>query len=170
MFASAAGTTVPAGIGARIGGALLDGLLFALCLIPAGLALVTGPTEISSCTVDRQGNFDFDGEFESLCEGPTSGTITIAVLLAVGFGIGFLVFQSHRQGKTGSTIGQGAVNVKTIDSTSGNYIGFGRALGRLVLAHTVSNFLCSLGYLWALWDPRKQTWHDKIVNSVVIKS
>ncbi|MFM8387932.1 MAG: RDD family protein, partial [Actinomycetota bacterium] len=24
-----------------------------------------------------------------------------------------------------------------------------------------------LGYLWMLWDSEKQTWHDKMVSSVV---
>jgi uncharacterized RDD family membrane protein YckC len=27
-----------------------------------------------------------------------------------------------------------------------------------------------LGYLWPLWDPRKQTFADKIVGSVVVRA
>jgi hypothetical protein len=30
--------------------------------------------------------------------------------------------------------------------------------------------VCLLGYLWALWDERKQTWHDKVVNSIVVRA
>ena len=26
-----------------------------------------------------------------------------------------------------------------------------------------------LGYLWMLWDDKKQTWHDKVVGSIVVK-
>jgi hypothetical protein len=29
--------------------------------------------------------------------------------------------------------------------------------------------VCYLGYLWMLWDDQKQTWHDKIVDSAVIR-
>jgi len=25
-----------------------------------------------------------------------------------------------------------------------------------------------IGYLWMLWDDEKQTWHDKVVGSVVV--
>ena len=26
-----------------------------------------------------------------------------------------------------------------------------------------------LGFLWMLWDPRKQTWHDKAARSLPVK-
>ena len=26
-----------------------------------------------------------------------------------------------------------------------------------------------LGYFWMLWDPKKQTWHDKLVSTIVVK-
>jgi uncharacterized RDD family membrane protein YckC len=32
----------------------------------------------------------------------------------------------------------------------------------------MSGNFCFLGYLWMLWDDKNQTWHDKVVNSVVI--
>jgi uncharacterized RDD family membrane protein YckC len=25
-----------------------------------------------------------------------------------------------------------------------------------------------LGYLWMLWDPQQQTWHDKLVGTTVV--
>ena len=27
-----------------------------------------------------------------------------------------------------------------------------------------------LGYLWCAWDPEKQTWHDKLAGTVVVKT
>jgi uncharacterized RDD family membrane protein YckC len=33
----------------------------------------------------------------------------------------------------------------------------------------VSQLALLLGYLWMLWDPNKQTWHDKVAQSVVVK-
>ncbi|MEY4173609.1 MAG: hypothetical protein RI900_774, partial [Actinomycetota bacterium] len=32
----------------------------------------------------------------------------------------------------------------------------------------ISTALFYLGYLWMLWDGEKQTWHDKVVGSIVI--
>jgi uncharacterized RDD family membrane protein YckC len=39
----------------------------------------------------------------------------------------------------------------------------GRYFGRIL-----SGIACFLGYLWMLWDPEKQTWHDKLTNTVVV--
>ena len=41
--------------------------------------------------------------------------------------------------------------------------GFGRSVGALV-----SDLVLGLGYLWALWDPNNQTWHDKLVGTYVV--
>ena len=42
--------------------------------------------------------------------------------------------------------------------------GFIRAVVRLA-----SEFVLYLGYLWMIWDPKRQTWHDKAVKSIVVK-
>jgi uncharacterized RDD family membrane protein YckC len=42
--------------------------------------------------------------------------------------------------------------------------GFLRYIGRII-----SSLPIGLGYFWMLWDPQKQTWHDKIANSVVVR-
>lgn len=57
-----------------------------------------------------------------------------------------------------------------VDATTGGPIGAGRALGRYLFAAFISSNICLLGYLWNIWDKRKQTWHDKVVNSVVVKA
>ncbi len=33
----------------------------------------------------------------------------------------------------------------------------------------ISETALILGYLWVLWDPRRQTWHDKIAGTVVVE-
>jgi uncharacterized RDD family membrane protein YckC len=30
--------------------------------------------------------------------------------------------------------------------------------------------LCFLGVFWMLWDRRKQTWHDMVANSLVVRA
>ena len=41
--------------------------------------------------------------------------------------------------------------------------GFGRSVGALV-----SDLALGVGYLWALWDARTQTWHDKMAGTYVV--
>ncbi len=54
-----------------------------------------------------------------------------------------------------------------IDFNTGGPIGYGRAAVRYV-ARILSAIVIFLGYLWMLWDPQKQTWHDKLSGSVVV--
>jgi uncharacterized RDD family membrane protein YckC len=43
----------------------------------------------------------------------------------------------------------------------------------VVLRETVGKLLSSvvlgIGYLWVLWDPKKQAWHDKIAKTLVVR-
>jgi uncharacterized RDD family membrane protein YckC len=34
----------------------------------------------------------------------------------------------------------------------------------------LSALLCFLGFFWMLWDRRKQTWHDMVANSLVVRA
>jgi hypothetical protein len=34
----------------------------------------------------------------------------------------------------------------------------------------LSALLCFLGFFWMLWDRRKQTWHDMVANSLVVRT
>ena len=57
-----------------------------------------------------------------------------------------------------------------VDKYTGQPIGVGKALGRYLFAAFISGQVCDLGYLWMLWDADKQTWHDKVVNSIVVRT
>jgi uncharacterized RDD family membrane protein YckC len=88
-----------------------------------------------------------------------------------GQGLGTLLglaYAGYLEGSpSGQTIGKRAVGIRVIDFSSGGSIGVGRALIRYV-GKIISGIACALGYLWMLWDPEKQTWHDKMANSVVV--
>jgi uncharacterized RDD family membrane protein YckC len=68
---------------------------------------------------------------------------------------------------SGQTIGKRLLSIRVIDFQTGGPIGYPRALGRY-LGKILSGIACLLGYLWMLWDREKQTWHDKLVTSVVV--
>jgi uncharacterized RDD family membrane protein YckC len=68
---------------------------------------------------------------------------------------------------SGQTVGKRMLGIRVYDLHQGGPIGTGRAIGRY-FARIVSAIPCFLGYFWMLWDKEKQTWHDKLVGSVVV--
>lgn len=161
----------------RFAAKLIDGLILGgasiLAFAPVAIALGTGPTRLSECTVDDDGAVTFGEGRSAICEVPTGGTIAAAVLLGlVGLAamIWLYVYYFRREGRTGFTWGRKALGIRVVDATTAGPIGGGRSFGRYLFASFISGNVCFLGYLWALWDPRKQTWHDKVVTSVVVKA
>ncbi len=71
------------------------------------------------------------------------------------------------EGSTGQTLGKRALRIRVVDIESGEPIGYRRALTRY-LASVVSALAVYVGYLWMLWDPEQQTWHDKFTAAVVV--
>jgi len=97
---------------------------------------------------------------------PASG-----IALGAGFLVAILVWVWNRviqQGRTGQSFGKKLTGLKVVHQQTGQLIGMGANLGREVLAQ-IFNQLCFLNLLWPLWDEKQQTWHDKVVNDIVIR-
>ena len=73
-----------------------------------------------------------------------------------------------RQGKTGWSIGKQVIGIRLIGEKTGQPIGPGLTFVRM-LAHILDSLPCYLGYLWPLWDAKRQTFADKIMGTVVIE-
>ncbi len=152
-----------AGFGARFGGWFLDGLLYGLLAavfaVPGGIMIGTA---FSDCVSIGEEIVCPPGE-------PSAGQLALGgLLIAVGV-ILVVVLYIRALGKTGQTWGRKIVGVKVVGEMSGQPIGVGKALGRQLFASFISGQIFYLGYLWMLWDDKQQTWHDKIVGSIVIK-
>jgi len=96
----------------------------------------------------------------------------LGVLFLVAGGIGSLVFlfwNLVKQGKTGQTVGKGVLNIRLVRLDGINPPGAGLSIGRYFL-HIIDGLPCYLGYLWPLWDDKRQTFADKIVNTVVVSA
>jgi uncharacterized RDD family membrane protein YckC len=92
-------------------------------------------------------------------------------LIIIGglLGLAFTIWNLIRQGRTGQTIGKSAVGTKLVREVSGSYVGAGLSIGRYFL-HIVDSLPCYLGYVWPLWDSKRQTFADKIAGTVVVRA
>jgi uncharacterized RDD family membrane protein YckC len=93
-----------------------------------------------------------------------------AALGTTGYALGLLIslaYFTYFEGESGQTIGKRAAGIRVVDINGGGPIGYSRAFIRFV-GRYISALVFFVGYLWMLWDPQKQTWHDKMANSVVV--
>jgi uncharacterized RDD family membrane protein YckC len=70
---------------------------------------------------------------------------------------------------TGRTFGKGLMGVRVVRKGTGHPLGPWRGFLR-TLFYIPSAVVLLLGFLWAIWDKDKQTWHDKIAGSVVVRA
>ncbi len=66
-----------------------------------------------------------------------------------------------------ATPGKILLDCEIVDARTGERISFKQAVLRY-LGYFVSALPLGLGFLWIMWDKRKQGWHDKIAGTVVI--
>lgn len=71
------------------------------------------------------------------------------------------------EGETGASPGKRVTGLRTVNLTSGEVIGGGMGIVRY-LAHFVDSLICYIGWLFPLWDEKRQTIADKIVGTVVV--
>ncbi|MFH7594508.1 RDD family protein [Streptomyces racemochromogenes] len=90
---------------------------------------------------------------------------TVGVVYAIAMGF----FQLFKEGSTGQSIGKKVFGISLRREADGRTLGFGMAFVRK-LAHILDSLPCHLGWLWPLWDPKKQTFADKVCGTVVIRT
>jgi len=143
-----------AGWGARVGAALLDGLV-------SGIPGIVGYAIFIANVASRSENPYPD-------DNPQPWAIIVFViggLISIGLWAWNRVI---RQGRTGQSIGKSALRNKLVGSDTYQPVGPGKAILREILRF-IFDQACLLNSLWPLWDDQKQTWHDKIVNTYVVK-
>ncbi|AXI77951.1 RDD family protein [Peterkaempfera bronchialis] len=101
--------------------------------------------------------------------GRASGAGALLTLLGFVLLIGGALYICYLEGTTGQSPGKKVVGTRVLREQDGQVIGFGAAFGRRLL-HIVDGLPCYIGYLWPIWDDKKQTFADKIMKTVVIKS
>ena len=97
--------------------------------------------------------------------GILAGLFLVLVYLVV---LGYWILQLVKQGNTGQTIGKKIIGLKVVAEATGQPIGPGLSIVRAI-AHFVDGIILDIGFLFPLWDPKKQTLADKIMSTVVVK-
>src|SRR6266545_2461442 len=146
-----------AGWGARVGASLLDSLFIAApTLVIVGLAFVPLLLATRGLGPDEQ---------------PNGVAVTVTVVLfclAFVVQLGLTIYSRYYlQGTTGQSWGKRVMHLRLVRMADGQPIGGGMAFVRDI-AHTVDGLICYIGYLMPLWDDRRQTVADKMLNTVVL--
>jgi uncharacterized RDD family membrane protein YckC len=130
----------------RVGAYLIDDLIAG---IPAFLALIL----FSGSTAD---------------ETASAGAVLVSSLLYL-LSLGIWIYnRAILAGRTGQSWGKQVLKLRLVRMADGQPMGGGMAFLRDLL-HILDALLCYLGFLWPIWDARRQClFSDKIMNTVVL--
>jgi uncharacterized RDD family membrane protein YckC len=73
----------------------------------------------------------------------------------------------YQAGRTGQSLGKKVLKLRLVSEETGQPIGMLMAFVRDI-CHIIDSVICFVGYLFPLWDAKRQTIADKIVKTVVI--
>ena len=89
-------------------------------------------------------------------------------IFSFNFFINYAYYVYFLVNNDGMTIGKKLMGIKVV-TEDGQKLTYNTAFLR-VFGYLLSGLVFGLGFLWALWDSKKQTWHDKLARTVVIKT
>jgi uncharacterized RDD family membrane protein YckC len=147
--------------GYRVASYLIDGLVAGAPALVGYIIVVASAVGASATQSGAAGS--------SVSAAPSGIAIAIAIVLYV-VSLGVFIWNSFiRQGRTGQSLGKQAVGTRLISMQTGQPIGGGMAFLRY-LCHFVDSLACYVGWLWPIWDAQRQTFADKIVGTVVVRT
>jgi uncharacterized RDD family membrane protein YckC len=103
---------------------------------------------------------------DELLMAPESFASTILLWLAIGQCIPILA-TGVLWAVWGTSPGKRALHLRIVDADTGEPMTVKQAALR-TLGYLLSFATCGAGFLWVLFNPRKQALHDRIANTVVI--
>jgi uncharacterized RDD family membrane protein YckC len=101
-----------------------------------------------------------------------------AIFFRIGFfgvivglaSLGWTIYNRwYMAGTTGQSLGKKVLNLRLVSEETGQPIGMLMAFVRDV-CHIIDAIICYIGFLFPLWDSKRQTIADKIVKTVVISA
>ena len=94
------------------------------------------------------------------------GSFGIAYFIGMLYILGIAIWNRWIKGSQGQTVGRKIAGVKLVNA-QGQPLGTAMAFVR-DLAHIIDGVICYIGYLFPLWDAKRQTIADKIMNTYVV--
>lgn len=134
-------------------------------LVVSGIAVIVIFATMGDVTSSYT-EYDYGGSYSASGEISGAGWAAYGLAALVNFAY-WLWNYGYKQGTTGSTIGKGVMKFKVISEKTGQPIGFGMSIAR-GFAHIVDSIICYIGWLFPLWDAKRQTIADKIVGTICV--
>ena len=150
--------TTYAGFWIRFIARFVDGLILGIPLAIVLFILAAIGGAIGSNTSDEN--------TQNAAAGILGGAFVLFYLIAL---VGIAGYQIYFWGTSGQTIAMRMFHLRVVDANTGAPIGIGRAVVRWLMT-LVNSWACYIGWIWVAFDARKQGWHDKVANSVVLQT
>ena len=96
--------------------------------------------------------------------GRASSSLGLLLSLAA---LAWAIYNAYLNGSTGQSIGKKVAGLKVVSESTGQVIGGGLGIVRWI-CHFIDSLICLVGWLFPLWDAKRQTIADKIMKTVVI--
>lgn len=148
-----------AGFWHRFAAVFIDGIVYSIAAAPLYGLVVFQVLAVLRPGIDSDGRVDPD--WDALAGLVRSGVVWIWVLSAIGIVVSLAV-EAY-----GWSPGKAAMGIRVLRA-DGHRPGWVHGAARYV-GKTISSLPFLLGYLWVIWDSRKQAWHDKFANTYVVK-
>ncbi|MEX1254138.1 MAG: RDD family protein [Dehalococcoidia bacterium] len=139
----------------RCGAYIIDYILSGVITFGAAVAIIV----VASVVAFLFGDFAFQ-EDEDAAVGAAA---ILGIIAATSLTFAYFWFGNS----WGGTPGKRLVGMLVVDSRHGGDLGLGRGFLRLFI-WTLGALPLYLGWLWCIWDAKKQAWHDKAARSVVV--
>ncbi|MEC6797921.1 RDD family protein [Photobacterium sp. S4TG1] len=104
------------------------------------------------------------GEMHPSSDSFAVGPMDIMINYLLPF-VGVILFWIYKS----ATPGKMVIKAQIVDANTGNKPSVKQSVIRY-LGYFVSTIPFGLGLMWVGWDKKKQSWHDKLANTVVVKS
>jgi uncharacterized RDD family membrane protein YckC len=152
------GTPPPAGYGAPPPGGQPMGYPAGAAPAPAG-AYADWPKRALSALID----WFAPGLLAGLIYRGSSGLGFVLYAAALAWAL----YNAYLGGQTGQSYGKKIAGTRLISESTGQPPGGGLGIGRHFV-HILDAIPCYLGFLWPLWDSKRQTFADKLLKTVVV--
>ncbi|MFD5164287.1 RDD family protein [Streptomyces hawaiiensis] len=95
--------------------------------------------------------------------------IEAGLLISTVVSIAGWLWVIYEMGTTGQSIGKRRMNIGLVSERTGRPVGFGRAFVYEV-AQILDALPLGIGYLWPLFDEKRQTFSDKIMDTLAVRT